>query len=80
MTRDPHLESCKRGQADKSEYTQIHDGIIPVEQIPSVKVSVAAGKAVHYAEHARLSEYSDYQVIYEVTEGRVGGARPGDDI
>lgn len=60
--------------------TQIHDHIIPTEQIPSVKVSVAAGKAVHYAEHARLSEYSDYEVVYEVTEGRPGGASPGDHI
>lgn len=59
---------------------QIHDQVIPNEQIPSVKVSVAAGKATHYAEHSRLSEYRDYEVVYEVTEGRLGGARPGDNI
>jgi tyrosinase len=59
---------------------QVHDQIIPNEQIPSVKVSVAAGKAIHFAEHSRLSEYSDYEVMYEVTQGRVGGASPGDRI
>ena len=59
---------------------QVHDQVIPAEQIPSVKVSVAVGKATHYAEHARLSEYRDYEVVYAVTEDRVGGASPGDNI
>ena len=45
-----------------------------------MKVSVAVGKAIHYAEHSRLSEYSDYEVIYEITQGRAGGASPGDHI
>ena len=60
--------------------TQVHDQIIPTAEIPSIKVSVAAGKATHFAEHSLLSEYSDYEVIYEVTEGRTGGANPGDEI
>jgi tyrosinase len=59
---------------------QVHDHVIPTEDLPSVKVSVAAGKAIHFAEHSRLSEYSDYEVIYEVTQGRLGGASPGDRI
>jgi tyrosinase len=60
--------------------TELNDRVIPKENIPSVKVSVAMGKATHYAEHSLLSEYGDYEVLYEVTQGRLTGANPGDHI
>jgi tyrosinase len=46
--------------------------------MPSLKISVAMGKATHYAEADRFSEYGDYEVLWAVTEGRLAGANPGD--
>ena len=46
--------------------------------MPDLKVAVAIGKAIHYADTARLSEYRDYEILWDVTQDQVGGARPGD--
>lgn len=48
--------------------------------MPSLKVSVAGGKATHYAEDSLLSHYRDYEVLYEVTEGCPAGAGRNDNI
>ena len=53
--------------------TENDDRIVQKEDVPSVKVSVAIGKATHYAEHTLLSEYSGYEVLYEKCLA-VGGA------
>lgn len=53
---------------------------MPLHEIPSLKVSVAMGSATHFSEDGLLSEYGGYEVLYAVTEGRQGGANPGDDI
>ena len=47
-----------------------------MEDIPSLKVSVAMGKATHFAESAQLSRYRNYEALYEITADRAGGARP----
>jgi len=47
---------------------------VPLESIPSLKVSLAAGKGNHYKDKAKPSRYHDYTVIHSVTEGRPGGA------
>ncbi|KAL2039327.1 hypothetical protein N7G274_007995 [Stereocaulon virgatum] len=54
--------------------------IIPKEQIPSLKVAIAVGKADHYADPTKLSVYRDYEVMYDVTAGRAGGAAPEDNL
>jgi hypothetical protein len=45
--------------------------------MPSLKISVAMGKATHYAEAERFSEYGDYEVLLQVTEGRLAGGECG---
>jgi len=47
-----------------------------MEDIPSLEVSVAMGKATHFAESSQLSRYRDYEVLYEITADRACGARP----
>lgn len=51
---------------------------VPLESIPSLKVSLAVGKGTHYSDHTKLSDYHDYHVIHSVTDGRPGGLRRGD--
>ncbi|KAI1470529.1 common central domain of tyrosinase-domain-containing protein [Daldinia caldariorum] len=46
--------------------------------LPSLKVSLAVGKAEHYADRTKMSVYHAYKPAYEVTRGRPGGAEPGD--
>lgn len=46
--------------------------------MPSLKVSVAMGKATHFADASRFSKYENYEVLYEVSEGRLAGAGQGD--
>jgi len=58
----------------------MRDRPIAIESIPSLKVSVAGGRATHFAAHELLSEYRDYEVIYDITQGRPGGAGVGDDV
>jgi tyrosinase len=53
---------------------------VPLDRIPSLKVSVARGKARHYADRSRLSEFGGYVPVYEVTQGRPGGAEPADRL
>lgn len=43
-----------------------------------MKVSVAVGKATHYAEKGRFSRYEDYEVLWDITSGRRAGAERGD--
>lgn len=46
---------------------------VPLPSIPSLKVSLAAGKGTHFKDNKKLSNYGDYKVLYSVTEGRDGG-------
>lgn len=46
--------------------------------MPSLKISVAMGKATHFAEASRFSKYESYEVLWAVSEGRLGGANQGD--
>ena len=54
--------------------------VVEIDRIPSLKVSLAAGKANHYADRTKLSEFYDYKGVYEVTQGRPGGAGPEDGL
>ncbi|KAL8832127.1 MAG: hypothetical protein Q9191_000449 [Dirinaria sp. TL-2023a] len=60
--------------------TDQSDNIIAKEdpRMSALKISVAMGKATHYAEESRFSKYEDYEVLYQVTEHRLAGANPGD--
>ncbi|KAI5865367.1 Di-copper centre-containing protein [Durotheca rogersii] len=49
----------------------------PVD-LPSLRVSVAVGRADHYADRTKMSRYHSYRAAYEVTQGRPGGACPED--
>ncbi|KAI1800384.1 Di-copper centre-containing protein [Daldinia bambusicola] len=44
----------------------------------SLKVSLAVGRAEHYADRTKMSIYHSYKPAYEVTHGRPGGAGPDD--
>lgn len=46
--------------------------------MPSLKVSVAMGRATHFIAADVPSKYENYEVLYEVSEGRPAGAVPGD--
>jgi tyrosinase len=46
---------------------------VPLTSIPSLKVSLAVGKGTHFKDNAKLSNYTDYKIMYLVTEGRDGG-------
>lgn len=54
--------------------------IIPLEDVPSLKIAVTVGKADHYADPAKLSVYHDYKIMYDVTAGRIGGAETTDNL
>ncbi|KAI1105912.1 Di-copper centre-containing protein [Jackrogersella minutella] len=48
--------------------------------LPSLKVSLAVGKADHPADREQMSRYYDYRAAYEVTSGRPGGVAPADQL
>ncbi|KAK3314844.1 common central domain of tyrosinase-domain-containing protein [Apodospora peruviana] len=50
------------------------------ERIPSLKVSLAVGKADHFADVTKLSRFYDYKGAFEPTLGRPGGAGPEDGL
>ncbi|RDL34449.1 Uncharacterized protein BP5553_07577 [Venustampulla echinocandica] len=52
--------------------------IVPKESVANLKVSVAVGHATHFLQAATPSKYENYEVLWEVTEGRLAGAVPGD--
>lgn len=56
------------------------NGVVPREELKELRVSVAAGKADHYADRTKPSRFYDYQGAYEVTEGRPQGACPDDHL
>ena len=51
---------------------------VPLSEMKSLKVAVAAGKAHHYEESGRMSRYYDYEYLFGVTEGKERGATPAD--
>ncbi|KAK3361986.1 common central domain of tyrosinase-domain-containing protein [Lasiosphaeria ovina] len=48
--------------------------------LPSLKVSLVAGKAQHFPDPAELSRFWDYRPAYQVTAGRPGGAKREDSL
>ncbi|KAK4456428.1 hypothetical protein QBC42DRAFT_238563 [Cladorrhinum samala] len=56
------------------------NGVVPREELNELRVSVAMGKADHYADRTKPSRYYDYQGAYEVTRGRPQGASPDDHL
>ena len=54
--------------------------LVEPERIPSLRVSVAVGKATHYDDRSKLSTFHDYKGAYEITQGRLGGAGPDDGM
>ena len=54
--------------------------LLDPEEIPSLKVSVAVGKATHYADRTKMSEFHDYKGAFEITQGQPGGAGPDDGL
>ncbi|KZT39063.1 Di-copper centre-containing protein [Sistotremastrum suecicum HHB10207 ss-3] len=63
----------KHGNNLNWKVTKIDGEEVPLSEIPSVKVSVAAGKGSHYKDHKKISKYHGYTVLHAVTEGRPGG-------
>jgi tyrosinase len=51
---------------------------VPLERIPSLRVSLAVGTGDHYEADTKLSKYHSYRVMHSVTEGRPGGLSQGD--
>ncbi|CZS88976.1 uncharacterized protein RAG0_00474 [Rhynchosporium agropyri] len=58
--------------------SDIDDNVILKENMPSLKISVAMGRATHFLAASVPSRYGDYEVLWEVTESRLAGASPGD--
>lgn len=56
------------------------EGLVPVEELQSLRVSVAVGKADHYADPTKLSRFYDYKGANEVTRDRPQGAGPEDGL
>lgn len=56
------------------------EGLVPPDQLESLRVSVAVGKADHFADQTKLSRFYDYRGASEVTKDRPQGAGPGDDL
>ncbi len=52
--------------------------LVEPDLMPSLRVSVAAGKADHYDDQTKLSRFYDYKGAHEITEGRPQGAGPAD--
>lgn len=65
-------------KGDRANRGQLEENIIPKEDMPSLKVSVAMGRATHFIAADIPSRYENYEVLYEVSEGRLAGAAPGD--
>ncbi|KAK4227792.1 common central domain of tyrosinase-domain-containing protein [Podospora fimiseda] len=54
--------------------------VVPTEELKSLRVSVAVGKADHFADPTKLSRFYDYKAAYEVTQDRNQGAGPDDGL
>ncbi len=54
--------------------------LLPPRDLPSLRVSVAVGKADHYADPKKLSRFYDYKGAKEVTKDRPQGASPDDGL
>jgi hypothetical protein len=46
--------------------------------MPALKISVAMAEGTHYSEANKPSHYSEYTMLWDVTQGRLAGAAPGD--
>ncbi|KAK4187328.1 hypothetical protein QBC35DRAFT_498812 [Podospora australis] len=55
-------------------------GIVAPERLESLRVSVAVGKADHFADQTKLSRFYNYQGANEVTRNRLQGAGPDDGL
>jgi tyrosinase len=60
--------------------TSMTGDLVPVESLQSLRVSVAVGKADHFADQTKLSRFYDYKGAFDVTRGRPQGARPEDGM
>ncbi|EPE28797.1 Di-copper centre-containing [Glarea lozoyensis ATCC 20868] len=58
--------------------TDQHGKLVDKAKMKDLKVSIAVGKAKHCLDATVPSIYSDYEVLYGVTDGRMCGACPGD--
>ncbi|MCJ1234883.1 hypothetical protein MMC14_002847 [Varicellaria rhodocarpa] len=56
--------------------TTLNGALVGPHRIPSLKVSVAVGKASNYADRTDSSRFYDYKGAYEVTQGWPGDAGP----
>ncbi|KAK0749661.1 common central domain of tyrosinase-domain-containing protein [Schizothecium vesticola] len=56
------------------------NGLVDFAAVPSVKVAVVVGKAEHFADNTKLSQYHGYRSAYEITAGKPGGVGPEDDL
>lgn len=54
--------------------------LLDPETMPSLRISLAVGRADHYADRSMLSRFYDYKAAYEVTQGRPGGADREDGL
>lgn len=52
--------------------------VVPLQELPQTKVYVLAGKAEHFDDPHRMSQYGDYGHMWGPTEGKDGGAAPTD--
>lgn len=83
----PHvLQSMEREDVVNFLKTNLHWRVtsmgqpVDLNRIPSLKVSLAVGKAQHWADRTKMSRFYDYQGVFEVTEGRDGGAEERDGM
>ncbi|KAF5988305.1 di-copper centre-containing protein [Fusarium bulbicola] len=53
---------------------------VDLGRIPSLKVALGVGKADHFVDKAKLSQYYGYKGAHQVTQGRPGGAGPEDGL
>lgn len=56
--------------------------MIDKTRINSLKVSVAQGNAEHFADSTKLSRFTDYKILYDITADATSGtgARPEDNL
>ncbi|KAK2778714.1 tyrosinase [Colletotrichum kahawae] len=57
-------------------YVQVPGELIPTEKLPNLKVFFLKGDADHPQDPEKPSVYSNYKEKWEVTQHKVGGARP----
>jgi hypothetical protein len=56
--------------------------VIDKTRITGMKVSVAVGTGHHFTDITKLSQFTDYKILYDITADATSGtgAKPEDDL